>query len=125
MPNANAVDVALDDLYLGEDQALYLAVDATEDDSGIPVEDWEVEARFSNKRVMRENAIVNPAHMVDMPYILDDEEFQGVLLTTDSSTKLKAGPVSMQFWRTNSGAVKMLLHVNFTAYATIGPAPGP
>ena len=125
MPLLNAVDVVQAELNIGDDQAFYVDVDASEDDSGLDISDWDVEARFANSAVRKQQALVNPALTIPMTYELIEEEgeedvhrFNGLLESEDSIDSLTPGPVTMQIWRTNSGALKLLLHVNFTALAT-------
>lgn len=126
MPHSNRVDSVADDLYLGEDQLIEQPVDASNDDSDIDPADWLVEARFSNSRVPLGTAIVEPVHIIGLAYFPPEPpstiiSYRGLLLRGDGLSKLKIGPVTMEIWRTNSQAVKMLQRVDFTVYATIKP----
>lgn len=111
----NRVPIIRASLYIGEDQKFVHTPDTSDDDSGIAAEDWTVEARIAPGRVALASGIVAPIKTVTMTWDGVDARFEGTLQEADS-VDLTPGPWTIDLWRTNSGAAKILSRCDAVVY---------
>ncbi len=116
----NTVDSVDVDLYCGEDQAIWYLPVTTNDESGIAVASWTISARFYNQRLppLPSASIPTAITNLTLSYDATDGYFKGTNAAATSAV-YKSGLWTIDIWRTNSGAKKVLLRCNVNMYPAI------
>lgn len=114
----NRVEVVQDFLYNGDDQMIWY-VPSGVDESGIAIEDWEIVVRFHEGRMAQmTSSDVGDIPDLSLTWDLGTERFYG-LLERAVTVGMAPGPWTMDLYRTNANAAKLLLRVDLTVLATI------
>lgn len=116
----NTVPKIFIELYPGDDQPFWYTPDTTNDQSGIPVEEWVIVLGF---RYGRRELLKTPADatiQIPLEWNSTDDRFEGSLPKA-TTLGMTPGAWTGAIWRTNANAQRMQVVLITTVVANVLP----
>lgn len=105
-------------LYPGDDQPFWFVPDLTNDESGIPIEDWTIVLGLRAGRIPLGNAIGAATILLNLDWNDTDSRFEGSIPHT-TTFGMVPGQWTGAIWRTNNLARRQLAELEITVRANV------